>query len=131
MVQKEVSRRIVAKPPKMNLLALSVQLYSRPEIIADVSKGSFSPMPGVDSAIIKLTPNENYPDVAKVKELFNFIRAGFSEKRKQLLPTFSKKLNLDKGKVETSLNEAGIDIKTRPENLSLKDWISLKDSLTK
>src|SRR3989344_9199966 len=55
MVQKEVAERICAKPPKMNLLALSVQAYARPEIIRRVPKNFFSPPPKVDSAILKLS----------------------------------------------------------------------------
>src|SRR3989344_9497149 len=38
MIQKEVAQRIMAKPPHMNLLALSVQYYSEPEIIGYISK---------------------------------------------------------------------------------------------
>ncbi|MBU0646816.1 ribosomal RNA small subunit methyltransferase A [Patescibacteria group bacterium] len=54
MLQKEVAERIIAKPPKMSLLAVSVQLYSQPEIIKIVSADNFWPKPAVDSAIIKL-----------------------------------------------------------------------------
>ncbi len=49
MVQKEVAQRICAKPPEMNLLAVSVQFYAKPEIISFVSKKSFWPQPKVDS----------------------------------------------------------------------------------
>ena len=56
IIQKEVAQRICAKPPKMNLLALSVQFYSRPEIIGYVSKKSFWPKPKVDGAILRVTP---------------------------------------------------------------------------
>ena len=56
MVQKEVAQRICAKPPDMNLLAVSVQFYSKPEIIYYVSKKSFWPQPKVDSAIIRISP---------------------------------------------------------------------------
>src|SRR4030043_1601347 len=43
MVQKEVAQRICAKPPRMNLLAVSVQFYGQPEIISYVAKDSFYP----------------------------------------------------------------------------------------
>ena len=56
MVQKEVAQRIVARPPKMNLLAVAVQFYAQPKIIDYVSKNSFWPQPKVDSAIIKIIP---------------------------------------------------------------------------
>jgi len=57
MLQKEVAERITAKPPKMSLLAVSVQFYSEPIIIDYVSKENFWPEPEVDSAIIKITPH--------------------------------------------------------------------------
>jgi Dimethyladenosine transferase (rRNA methylation) len=54
MLQKEVAERICAKPGDMSLLALSVQFFAVPEIIAKVPKEDFYPSPQVDSAIIKL-----------------------------------------------------------------------------
>jgi len=58
MVQKEVAQRICAKPPKMSILAVSVQFYSLPKIISYISKKSFWPQPKVDSAIIRITPKQ-------------------------------------------------------------------------
>src|SRR3989344_603830 len=55
MVQYEFAKRICAKPPEMNLLALSVQAYAKPQFIRKVSRGNFSPPPEVDSAVIKIT----------------------------------------------------------------------------
>jgi len=82
-IQKEVAQRIIAKSPDMNLLALSIQLYSEPKIIGYISKGSFRPIPKVDSAIIKLTPKEgtNTEDNEKVIEV---AKKAFAGKRKQL-----------------------------------------------
>ncbi len=57
MLQKEVAQRITAKPPKMSLLAVSVQYYAEAKIIEYVSKENFWPEPEVDSAIIKITPH--------------------------------------------------------------------------
>ena len=59
MLQKEVAERIIAKPGKMSLLAVSVQFYAKPEIIQVVSKNNFWPEPKVDSAIVKITPTPN------------------------------------------------------------------------
>jgi len=56
MLQKEVAERITAKPPKMSLLAVSVQFYARPEIVEIVPRNNFWPEPEVDSAIVKITP---------------------------------------------------------------------------
>ncbi|MFH1190975.1 MAG: rRNA adenine dimethyltransferase family protein, partial [Candidatus Omnitrophota bacterium] len=58
MLQKEVAERVTAKPPKMSLLAVSVQYYAKPEIIGYVPKKNFWPEPEVDSAIIKINPHK-------------------------------------------------------------------------
>src|SRR3990167_9618841 len=94
-VQKEVAKRIVVKPPDMNLLALSIQFYSDAEIISYVSKGSFRPIPKVDSAIIKLTPRDQ-PLLTDPKMFFKLIRAGFSGKRKQLVNNLAKNFGMIK-----------------------------------
>jgi len=123
-VQKEVAQRIVAKPPDMNLLALSVQIYSEPKIIGYVSRGSFRPMPKVDSAIIKLTPH-NRPLATNPELFFRLAKAGFSGKRKQLANNLSKNLGLPKDKVVEILKELAINDKIRAENLSIDKWLEL------
>ena len=38
LIQKEVAERVCARPPKMSLLAASVQFWAEPKIISNVSK---------------------------------------------------------------------------------------------
>jgi len=90
MVQKEVAQRIIAQPPHMNLLAIAVQFYAKPEIISCVSKKSFWPIPKVDSAIIKIFPRESALLSASIRDkFFELVKTGFSSKRKMLLKTAS------------------------------------------
>ena len=125
-IQKEVAQRIMAKLPHMNLLALSVQYYSKPEIIGYVSKNNFRPVPKVDSAIIRLGIRSQELGVRKdSKKLFSLMRMGFSEKRKQLAAVLSKKLKIKKEKILDALQKEGIDPKARAENLSLEQWQEL------
>ncbi len=105
-IQKEVAQRIVAKPPHMNLLALSVQLYSDPKIVSYVSKNNFKPQPKVDSAIIKLTPSPK-SDKETIEKVLVLAKKAFAGKRKQLK------------------NTIGINSTARPEELSLSDWINI------
>src|SRR5205807_5375476 len=58
MVQYEVAERIVATPGDLSLLAVSIQFYGRPEIVAHVPAGAFYPTPKVDSAILRIQVNE-------------------------------------------------------------------------
>ena len=76
MIQKEVAQRIVAQPPRMNLLAVSVQFFAKPEIINYVPKTAFYPQPKVDSAIIKLSPL-SFPR-KREPQFFKIVKAGFS-----------------------------------------------------
>ena len=49
-LQQEVAQRIVALPGDMSLLAVSVQFYGQPRIVARIPAGAFVPAPQVDSA---------------------------------------------------------------------------------
>ncbi|MCX6743339.1 MAG: hypothetical protein NT116_03830 [Candidatus Parcubacteria bacterium] len=68
LVHKEVAQKIVAKPGKMSLLSLSVQLYGQPEIVGYVNKINFYPQPKIDSAIlrIKLWPQFFAPELSQI-----------------------------------------------------------------
>ena len=107
MVQYEVAKRICAKPPEMNLLALSVQAYAKPQFIRKVSRGNFSPPPEVDSAVIKITLGRPAPQAEKILKI---ARRAFQQKRKMLRHSLK-----------------GLDLPAqhqnkRPQELSLEDW---------
>jgi len=130
LVQKELAQRILPrsagmyKQVKMNLLAISVQFFGKPEIISYVPKESFWPEPKVDSAIIKITDIKKPKDVS-IKKFFELVKAGFSSPRKQLVNNLSKKFYLNKEEIKKALAECGLNIQARAENLSIKDWICL------
>ena len=125
-IQREVAQRIMAKPPHMNLLALSVQYYSEPEIIGYISKNNFRPVPKVDSAIIRLRPKSNeHKNKEQEKRLFNLMRVGFSEKRKQLASILSKKLGINKDTILEAFKKTELRETARAEELSLSQWQEL------
>jgi len=128
VVQKEVAQRICAKPPDMNLLAVSVQFYAEPKIISYISKKSFWPQPKVDSAIIKITPFKIRRSSELRQLFFKIVRAGFSQPRKQLANNFSKMLKLDKEKVKEWLLKNDIQPSQRAETLTINDWLKLRRS---
>ena len=115
MVQLEVAKRISAKVPDMNLLALSVQAYGKVEFIRKVSAGNFSPTPKVDSAIIKISEiSDKFFRKNKIseKKFFKILRKVFQQKRKMLRGTIGNKIP-----EEYQTN--------RPEELSLEDLIKI------
>ena len=123
IIQKEVAQKICARPPDMNLLALSVQVYGRPKIIREVSRGCFWPQPNVDSALLTVDVFET-PRIEEnlLPRFFEIVKAGFSSPRKQLQNNLQKIFG---EKTATTLAEAGIEPSRRAETLSLEEWKKL------
>ncbi|MCC6188866.1 MAG: 16S rRNA (adenine(1518)-N(6)/adenine(1519)-N(6))-dimethyltransferase RsmA [Anaerolineales bacterium] len=125
-VQREVAERMVAQPDDMNLLAVSVQFYTVPRIVARLPAGAFFPRPGVDSAIVRLDvrPQPAVP-AADITAFFRVVKAGFSQRRKQLRNALAGGLRLSSTQVDAFLAQAGIGPQRRAETLSLSEWSAL------
>ncbi len=127
MVQKEVAKRICSQPPDMTLLAVSVQIYAKAQIIGYVSKNAFWPKPKIDSAIIKLEPRN--PELKFNKILFfKIVKAGFSQPRKQLANNLASRLKLSKEETKNWLLKNKLRPDTRAESLSLENWLALVEA---
>jgi 16S rRNA (adenine1518-N6/adenine1519-N6)-dimethyltransferase len=128
-VQREVAERIVAGPGGMSLLAVSVQFYGQPQIVARVPAGAFYPAPQVDSAVVRVTvdpsPGVRLGPGVDERAFFRVVRAGFSQKRKTLRNALSAGLRRPPSEVEGLLRQAGIDPRRRAETLSLEEWAGL------
>lgn len=131
MVQREVALELTAEPGAMSLLAVSVQFYGTPRIVAQVPAGAFVPRPNVDSAVVKIKvePNSRFPGVDP-QSFFRLVRAGFSEKRKQLRNSISRGLKIPSEDADRRLLRAGVDPRRRAESLSLPEWHRLYMSFT-
>jgi len=126
MVQKEMAQRICAKPPDMSILAVSVQVYAKPEIVSYISRSAFWPQPKVDSAIIKITPKHSGQlSIVNCQLFFAIVKAGFSSPRKQLINNLSRGLGLSRKETEQWLLASDIAPERRAETLTVKEWITL------
>lgn len=125
-LQREVAKRICAAPGDMSLLALSVQVYGHPEIVAYIPAAAFYPPPKVDSAVIhiQLYPSALIPR-PQLDAFFQLIKAGFSQKRKTLRNSLSAGLRLPPSAIEAMLRIANIDPMRRAETLSIPEWHQL------
>ncbi len=130
-VQREVAQRIVARPGDMSLLAVSVQLYGQPRIVARIKAGAFYPRPEVDSAVVRidrhLAPPVDAPDKAA---FFAVVKAGFAQRRKQLRNSLPAGLDSPQAEVVAALEAVSIDPRRRPETLSLQEWAALTHQLS-
>ena len=130
MVQREVGRRMVAKPRSKDYGALSllVQYYTRPQIMVKVPRSAFLPPPEVDSCVVNLEVLKKPAVEVKDEELFfKIIRAVFEQRRKSLKNALSRArdLNLSKEEVLEILEKANIVPLRRGETLSVEEFAKL------
>ncbi len=131
-VQREVAGRICASPPEMSLLAVSVQFYGRPRLVGHIPAGAFYPAPDVDSAIVRIDLFDQPPlRGAEADQFFALVKAGFSQKRKQIKNALAGGLRLEGAEAEKLLLAANIDPARRAETLTLEEWMSLASRVVK
>jgi 16S rRNA (adenine1518-N6/adenine1519-N6)-dimethyltransferase len=128
MVQLEVAQRIIARPPGMSLLAVSVQFYGTPELLFRVTAGKFFPPPDVESAVLRIVPHAR-PARVDPRLFFRCARAGFGQPRKQLRNTLSAGLGISKAQSVTILLASGIDPSRRAESLGIDEWITVAQTV--
>lgn len=129
-VQKEVAQRIVAKPGQMSVLAVSVQFYGRPKLCHTIPANAFVPPPKVDSAVLRIDRYEHPPViVTDPASYFRVVKAGFSQKRKQLKNSLAAGLGKPRTEIVALMAATGIDPTRRPQTLSLAEWAALAEVL--
>ncbi|MBQ1299166.1 MAG: 16S rRNA (adenine(1518)-N(6)/adenine(1519)-N(6))-dimethyltransferase RsmA [Aeriscardovia sp.] len=118
LVQKEVGERMCAEKGNKIYGAPTLKLawYGKAKIVEKVPRTVFWPSPHVDSVLVEFK-REATPQELREKTFF-LIDKAFSTRRKTLKNSLSF---LDKSLLE----EAGIDLSLRPENLSVKDFKSI------
>ena len=120
MVQKEVAQRIIADENSSNKeygqLSILSQMYCDTQIIKEVPKNCFSPMPKVDSSIVKFVVNDE-PKTEITRLLRKTVKAIFQARRKNIKNSL---LNAGFLNVEEALLKANIDKTERGEKLSIE-----------
>lgn len=125
-VQQEVAERLVATPDDMSLLAVSVQFYGNARIVNRIKPAAFWPRPDVDSAVVRIDVYDQPPvEVPDEDAFFRVVRAGFSQKRKQLKNALGGGLALAHQQAADLIEQAGIDPRRRAETLTLEEWAAL------
>lgn len=131
MVQKEVGERFCAVPnsKEYGAITISINYYTKPEIIIDVPKENFEPMPEVDSCVIKLDVRNVPPvELKNEKDFFNLIKAGFSQRRKTINNSLAS-MGISKEKIKSVLEKLGIDSKLRAENLTMEQFADISNNM--
>lgn len=122
-MQYEVAERIMEQPGNMSLLTVAVQFYGTPTIVSKLSPAVFWPRPHINSAILRIDTHPTHPvDVPSAQAFFRVVKAGFSQKRKQLKNSLSGGLQIKSKIARTMLETAEIEPQRRAETLSLEEW---------
>ncbi len=129
MIQKEVADRLIAIPSKKNTGAItySVYYYAESEEIMEVPNSSFIPEPEVTSKVIKLKlRKEPVVKVENAEIMFRIIKCAFMQRRKTLLNSLTN-TNVFKNKEEgiKILENLGLNVNSRAENLTIEDYANL------
>ena len=123
MLQKEVVQRMVAPADSADFSRLSVMLQWRyaMENVLDVPPESFDPPPRVDSAIVRMVPRAQVPQVDAAR-LSTLVLVAFSQRRKLLHHTLGK-----------YLQEQGFggefDLQRRAQEVPVHEYIALAQQL--
>lgn len=128
MVQREAAERICAPlgTRECGAISYAVSYYSAPKTLFRVNRGSFMPAPNVDSSVIRLDIKHERPlPENEERTLFGLIRAGFSQRRKQLVNPLSAELKCSKNDVAGMLSAIGVKPTARAEELSLEHYVAL------
>ena len=132
MVQKEVAQRLCAPIGSREAGAVSVAVayYGQAEKLFDVSRGSFMPAPNVDSAVIQIRLHLTSPwRIADEGLFFRIVKAGFSQRRKQLGGVLPGALSLPKEVVAKAFADAALSPTVRIEALTMEQLAALTESI--
>lgn len=128
MVQREAADRLCAPlgTRECGAVTAAVNYYSEPKLLFKVGRGSFTPSPNVDSAVIRLDvfPEKKY-DVEDEKLFFRIVRGCFAQRRKQIVNPLAGELGIEKQKLAEILAACGIKPTARPEELKMEDFVAI------
>ncbi|KAE8699752.1 hypothetical protein F3Y22_tig00110570pilonHSYRG00141 [Hibiscus syriacus] len=134
LLQEETAVRLVESSlptPEYRPINIFVNFYSEPEYNFRVPRTSFFPQPNVDAAVItfKLKQAPNYPSVASTKSFFSMVNSAFNGKRKMLRKSLQH--ICPSSEIERALGDASLPTTSRPEELTLDDFVKLHNMIAR
>ncbi|MDQ0379123.1 16S rRNA (adenine(1518)-N(6)/adenine(1519)-N(6))-dimethyltransferase RsmA [Amycolatopsis thermophila] len=126
MVQTEVADRMAAGPGSRTYGVPSVKIawYGRARKVAPVPRAVFWPVPNVDSALVGFERSAEPVSDADRDEVFAVVDAAFAQRRKTLRAALSSWAGSGE-RAEAILRAAGIDPRTRGEQLGVADFAKI------
>ena len=117
MLQKEAALRLTAKPDTRERypLGVTIEAMGRAEIVRNVPRECFRPIPEVNSAVVEIKLERNFH--IRNNSLWNkILHAGFAHRRKTLLNNF-------RGILDAEI--LGDNASRRAEDLTCEEWLEI------
>ncbi len=123
MIQKEVAQRLNAKvgTKEYGVLTLKMQYYFNIKYEFTVKPHLFYPPPKVDSAVIKLIPRINIPEIEDEPLFWKIIETSFRNRRKMLRNNLKTILSAE----DLMKLSENFDLTLRGESLTESEFIKL------
>ncbi len=121
-IQREVARRICSSPGTKDWSPISIfcQVYTIPELLFDISPGSFFPAPQVHSSVIRLKfLTEPLVDSSQAEGFFNLVHKIFTGRRKTLVKSLLMNYKISREEALHLLAGMNLNEKIRGEKLSI------------
>ncbi|XP_021280633.1 ribosomal RNA small subunit methyltransferase, chloroplastic [Herrania umbratica] len=134
LLQEETAVRLVEsslRTSEYRPINIFVNFYSEPEYKFKVPRTNFFPQPNVDAAVVtfKLKQAPDYPSVASMKSFFSMVNSAFNGKRKMLRRSLQH--ICPSNEIERALGDAGLPTTSRPEELTLDDFVKLHNLIVR
>lgn len=133
MVQLEVAERLTAEAGSKDYGAITpaIDYRANAKIIKRVSRKMFTPMPNVDSAIVKIDFVENKYDIADTKTLDEVIKSAFAMRRKTLENNLKTTFKLSSDTIQEIFAKLNFPPQVRGEKLTTLDFVNLSNEIKK
>ncbi|KAG9133181.1 hypothetical protein Leryth_026183 [Lithospermum erythrorhizon] len=134
LLQDEAALRMVyssTRSSEYRPINIFINYYSDPEYKFQVPRANFFPQPKVDAAVVsfKLKQTLDYPPVSSSKSFFSMVNSAFNGKRKMLRKSLQHLCSSPE--VEAALVRIGLLATSRPEELTLDDFVRLHNLIEK
>lgn len=133
MVQLEVAERLVAKAGSKDYGAITpaIDYRANAKIIKRVSRKMFTPVPNVDSAIVKIDFIENKYLINNTKVLDETIKSAFAMRRKTLENNLKTSFKLSSDTIQEIFSRLNLPPQVRGEKLTTEDFVKLSNEINK
>ena len=127
MVQLEVAERLCSTEgdSEYGAITVGINLRGNSSIVERVPREMFTPVPNVDSAVVKIDfIKDKYPNV-DYKKVRDVVRIAFQNRRKMLVNNLMNGYKFSREQAISVLENAGVGLTVRGEDLSCDDYVKL------